>query len=61
MQFGIILGVLNAFGDYLKAAFEANPVGTVIGIVGSLALIVGGLCSLYLLAAGDLSGHPRKK
>jgi hypothetical protein len=26
-----------------------------------LALIVGGLCSLYLLAVGDLSGHPRKK
>ena len=61
MQFGIILGVLSAFWDYLKAAFEVNPVITVIGVVGCLSLIVGGLCSLYLLAVGDLSGHPRKK
>ena len=61
MQFGIILGVLSAFWDYLKAAFDVNPVITVIGVVGCLALIVGGLCSLYLLAVGDLSGHPRKK
>lgn len=61
MQFGIILGVLSALGDYIKAAFEVDPVITVIGAVGCLALIVGGLCFLCLLAVGDLSGHPRKK
>ena len=52
--------VLGMFWDYLKAAFVADPVVTVIAAVGCLALSVGGLCALYLLVVGDPSGHPRK-
>lgn len=58
MQSGIIL---SAFWNYLKVVFEASPAATVIAAVGCLALLVGGLCALYLLVVGDPSGRPKQE